>query len=344
MPIPKTTIRDIAHKANVTITTVSLAFQPGSRISDRMRKKIFTIARELNYVPNLAARQLRQGKSRVKNLGMLVNDIRNPFNAMMFHAAQRVAARRGYEIIIADSQWSPEKELAHIKSLTEFRVDGLLVSFCEKALENLDWLNRFSGPFLLLDGFPASYTGPYVANNISQATEISIHHLIDVGCRHLVFASAETDMDGVSAIIAMRQQFKKVLLQENFPFDDRQMIPVGLTIEKGEQAFEAILKNNPKVDGIFCANSLPALGVMSAAKQRGIRVGKDLAVMGIDDLDICRLPFVSLTTIRFSYDEMAQVATNILIDSIEEKKMPDAKIMLKPELVIRESTNRGGFI
>jgi LacI family transcriptional regulator len=340
MPIPKTTIRDIAHKAKVTITTVSLAFQPNSRISDRMRKKIFAIAKELDYVPNLAARQLRQGKSRVKNLGMLVNDIRSPYNALMLHAAQRVAARRGYEIIIADSQWSPEKELAQIKSLIEFRVDGLLVSFCEKDLANLEWLNRFSGPFLLLDAFPASYTGPYVANNMEQAAEISVRHLLEAGCRHLVFASAEKEMDAFSAIVVLKRYFKETLLRDNLPFDGRQIIPAGLTIEKGEQAFETILKNNPKVDGIFCVNSLTALGIMSAAQKRGIRVGKDLAVMGIDDLDIYALPFVSLTTVRFSYDEIAQVATNILIDSIEEKKMPDAKIMLKPELVIRDSTKR----
>lgn len=336
----KPTIKDIAERAGVTRTTVSLAFQPESRISEAMRKKIFSIAKKLNYVPNLAARQLRQGKSRVKILGVMVTDIVNPFNALMIHAAEVAAAERGYGIIIADSQWSAPKERARIQSLIEFRVDGIMACFCEKDLDNLNWLYRFSGPFLLLDTHPAGYTGPYVSSDMEGAADMSIDHLVQAGCRHPVFVSAESEMDRFSAIAALRRQFKKALLRHKLPFDDRQVIPGGLTIEKGRAAFADVMKNNPRADGIFCVNSLAALGIMSAAKEGGIKIGSDLAVIGIDDLDICRLPDISLTTIRFSYDEMARVAANVLIDSIEAQKPPTTRIMIKPELVVRDSTRR----
>ncbi len=109
-----------------------------------------------------------------------------------------------------------------------------------------------------------------------------------------------------------------------------------MTIQAGQRFYDRIVTAMPEVEGVFCVNTLCALGLLDAAH----RAGKKLAIMGVDDLDICSLSLVSLTTIRQPYEQVAQIAADFLINSIEEQKLPAVKMSLKPELIIRDSTRR----
>ncbi len=329
-----TTIKELAKLAGVTETTVSLSFQKNSRISDKTRKRIISLAREMEYMPNQAARQLRNGKSKTKILGMVVPDITNPFFALMIQIAEKAASRRGYEIMISDSHWQPEKEIMKVETLIEHRADGVLACLCEKTPKSLELLNRFSIPYLLIDTYPQGYTGAYVSNDLAEAGKLAGQHLIDIGCRQIAFVTADKSNVDFSSFQIMQRQFEHILRERGIAFSEEHIIYAGLTVEAGKRAFEHITKVLPEVDGVFCVNTTCALGVMDAAH----RVGKKLAIMGVDDLEMCSLEFVSLTTIRQPYEQLAQIATDVLINSIEEKTPPAVKLSLKPELIIREST------
>ena len=115
------------------------------------------------------------------------------------------------------------------------------------------------------------------------------------------------------------------------------MIYAGLTIAAGESAYANMKARNP--DGVFCVNGLCTLGVLDATANDGRTAGRNLAIVGVDDLDVCRLSRISLTTIRQPYEQLATVAADVLINSIEADETPNVRLSLKPELVVRRSTS-----
>ncbi|MCL5096106.1 MAG: LacI family transcriptional regulator [Candidatus Omnitrophica bacterium] len=332
----KTTIKDIARQVGVSQTTVSLAFRENSRISAATRQQVLEVANRLNYTPNLTARHLRCGKTR--SIGMLVNDITNPFYALMVRAAAKTVARHGYELLITDSQWNPDKEIRELKKLIESRVEGILACFCEKTDEGFTLLERYNVPFLALDTYPKGFKGPFVANDLIDTGRLAAEHLAEAGCRHPVFFTAEQEMAHFSSFLIIEREFGRILNERGIEFDAGHVISAGLTIASGLEALMKLWKKDRTVDGIFCANSLCALGVIEAGDRLGIKVGRDLAVMGIDDLDICELSRISLTAIRQLYGQLTEMAATSLIDCLREKRPLTVRLSLKPELIVRESS------
>ena len=332
------TIPEVARLANVGQTTVSLAFREGSRISEATRRRVLDAARRLNYVPNLAARRLRQGQPRL--LGLLINDITNPFYALMARRMELTAGRAGYEVMISESEWDAEREVASMQKMLEARVRGMLVCLCEKSDEGLKLLERFGMPHVLLDTYPVGFRGAYVANDLPCAGRLAAEHLVKAGCRRPVLMMPNHGDGGFSSFVRMRRAFAQVVRQNRISFTGAHVIDAKLTIESGFAAFEQMRSAVPEADGVFCGNDLCALGVMEAGDRAGIRIGRDLAIMGIDDLRISSLARISLTSIRQPYVELTDKATGTLIECIDEGADVAIRKTLKPELVVRDSTRR----
>jgi LacI family transcriptional regulator len=332
------TIRDVAKRAQVTDTTVSLTFQPESRISDATRKRVMRAAQELGYVPNFAARQLRRGATRIRMLGLLVTDIVNPFYPMMAEAAERAAELRGYRVALANSQWSAGRELAAIDGMIQSRLDGVLACFVEGATtaEAIARLDRSAIPALVLDTSPPGYRGAAVLNDLDQAGRIAARHLAEIGCRRPTLLSAEAERAPFSAFRALIAGFRAELHERGVSFDDARVIPAGMSISAGIAAFPRL----GDADGVFCLNASCALGVMEAADRAGVVVGRQLPVVAMDDLEVCGLGRISLTAVRQPYQRMAEVAVEALIDAIEKGATPSSRTMLPAELVVRRSTAR----
>lgn len=334
------TIKELADRAGVSGTTVSLVFQGSTRISEKTRRKVLRIAREINYVPNMAARQLRRGKTRIKTIGLLVNDLRNPFYAMMVHSAEEAAGEQDYQILVADSQWQAEKELAELQNMIQFRVDGVAACLSETSPDAINLANAFPAPLVVMDTVPPTFDGPYVVNDIASAARLAAEHLVEIGCRRIVFFNGDESQQSFSSFQILSKEFKQVLKSNDLQFDQHSVFHAGLTIDAGRTAMTEIQKRVPDIDGLFCANTLCAIGAMETAARLGISVGSDLAVVGIDDLDLCTLDCISLTSIRQPYEKLTQIAIDVLIRGIEEEKPLDVQVSLKPELIARQSTNR----
>lgn len=334
------TIKELADLAGVSWTTVSLVFQGSPRVSEKTRENVLRIAREINYVPNLAARQLRRGKSRIKNIGLLVNDLSNPFYALMVHSAEKAASKRGFEVLVADTQWTADKELAELENMVQFRVDGLAACLSEANPRSIELLERFPAPFIVLDTVPDQYSGPYVANDVAAAARLAAQHLIDIGCKNIAYIGGEARTSEFSNFRKITDVFARRLKDNRLSFGPDHIFSAGLTIDAGRAAMTTILKTMPKVDGLFCANTLCAMGAMDTAARKGIKVGPDIAILGIDDLDICTLDCISLTAIRQPYEQLTELAIDMLIKGIDTGKPVGLKVLLEPELVVRNSTRR----
>ncbi len=334
----RVTIKDIAREAGVSETTVSLAFQPKSRISQKTREKVLAIGDRLHYVPNSNAQALRLGGS--NSIGFLVNDITNPFYSFMVRNAETIAKSRGYQAIFADGHWDPERELHAVESMICSRVRGALVCPCEKSRDSIALLDRYSVPYVIVDTAPDDYRGALVGNNLVTAGELAAKHLLAIHCRKFAMLTADRQMSTFSAFQNLKRGFLGILQKHGVSPDSVPVVNAGLTIDAGKYGFERLYGNMSDVDGIFCANDLSAIGVFEAADAKNIRIGQDLAVIGIDDLDISATPRISLTSIRQPHERIVELAVNALIDSIETLDKTRVRLILDPELILRNSTRR----
>ncbi|PKL14101.1 MAG: hypothetical protein CVV52_03260 [Spirochaetae bacterium HGW-Spirochaetae-8] len=330
------TIRDVALKAGVSETTVSLSFKPLSRVSDETRARILAIANELNYVPNSVAQSLRVG--RTKTLGFIVNDITESFYSVMSRTATDTAYNYGYQLIYAENGWSPTKAIESTKSMLAQRVEGLILCLCEKEVTSIQLIESLRIPHIVVDTSPDFYKGPYVINNEFAIGELAGAHLIEQGCRNIGFFNASKDMASFSSFSQQLAGLKRAVGAAGISMQSKDNIFAGISIEDGAQAFKRLLERDIHYDGILCINDEVAYGVMQEAERRGLKVGRDLAVIGIDNLKTSSLDRVALTSIHMNYELMTTLAVSTLINGIESGHEITSRIVLEPELIIRSSS------
>jgi LacI family transcriptional regulator len=329
------TIKDIAKAAKVSDTAVSLAFQEKSRIGKKTREKVLRIASELGYVPNTAAQKLRTGKTKI--IAFIINDITNPFYSSMAKEAEKIIESQGYEMLTADSNWDPGREEQIIKKMIQMRVEGVIFCLSEKNMNGINLLNNYSIPSISVDSYSEEYHGSYVANDFEACGKIVSQHLIDIGCRNPGIFGADESMSEFSAFKRIFKSFERNLELNGIKIKAHNRIHAGLKIENGKDAFEEALSRGFDADGVICVNDLCAIGLMEAAEKKGIQVGKDLAVVGIDDLEVSRFSKISLTSVKQPYEIIAQKAAKALF-GLMEKQNSKIQLELSPELVIRNST------
>lgn len=332
----KVTIKDVARLAGLSDTAVSLAFKEKSRLSDKTREIVLRVARELNYTPNLAAQNLRSGKS--NTIGFIVNDITNPFYASMLKDAENSLEKSGYEMFAASSGWDAEKELKLIEKMLQMRVEGIIICFCEKGKQSYTMLNTYNLPHIAVDSYPDYYKGSYIANDFESCGRIMAEHFIEIGSKRPGILNADASMENFSAFRKIFDSFKDTLVKGGLKVLKKNIISAGLNVEAGRKAFELSTKNDFNADALFCANDLCALGFMEAAENAGIIIGKDIAVAGIDDIDISSFSKISLTSIRQPHSLIVKEAVSNLLNNLSpsEKRV---KKELKPELIVRNSTS-----
>lgn len=329
----KTTIRDIARLAGVSETTVSLSFQQNSRISEQTRAKVLQIARQINYVPNAAARDLRAGRTRT--IGFLINDITNPFYGSMIRTSEQVASERGYEVIFAESQWSPQRAVTVLGKMIQSRIEGVILCFSEKSEDAYQMVRQSNLPHVAVDTVPSFYTDSYILNDGQNTGYLAASHLVDCTCRSPVIVNARRDLGSFSSITQMEAGFEQFMSAQDIGY---RSIDAGLSIESGIRAFRDLSDSNTAFDGVFCMNDLCAMGFMHASREQGLYAGRDYAIMGVDNNDVSSLGMIGLTSVYIDYDDIAKEAADFVIDSIEGRSSALLQRIVRPKLVARESS------
>ena len=336
----KVTIKDVAREAGVSHATVSMVFTGERRISDKTREKVLDIARKMKYVPNLGASNLRSGKTKL--IGFIVNDLSNPVYGKMAQTAEAIAVERGYQLIISDHQWNPEAEAAAIEKMISFHARGILLCCTERSKISIELLNQTGSPAVVaMDSCPVDYTGAYIGFDVEASGRMAAQHLLEAGCRNPVLFTAERSLRNLSSFVTLQQGFLDQLEASGIPKGKHRVVYSGLTVEEGRKAFHRMRALSADVDGIFCINDLCAYGVIAAADEVGIEIGKDLALMGIGDHSLSRIPRISLTTISHPPEEVVRMAIEELIESFEQERLPSIRCILPPELIIRKSSRLG---
>jgi LacI family transcriptional regulator len=331
------TIYDIAKKLAISSTTVSRGLQDNPTINKNTRKKIQDTARELGYRHNNFASNLR--KQKTNTIGLLVHEVNSNFITSVLAGIEKVTAETGYDIIIAHSSESFEKEVSNANNLFHKRVDGVIASLAF-GTKNLDHFKQFEEkgiPVIFFDRVEENETNTNVIINNYKNGYDATKHLIEQGCKKIVLVTATFTRN----VYAQRHKgYADALHDHHIPYNKNLVLIKDLSEQCGVEAAEEIMKMKPMPDGAFITNDFTAAVCMQTLKTNGIRIPEDIAIVGFNNDAISKIVEPQLSTIDYPGEDMGEIAARNLINHL--KGLSNLKktntIVVHSELIIRKSS------
>lgn len=322
------TIRTIAERAGVHPSTVSRALRR-SPDDDDASARIWSIARELGYQPDVAAASLRTGSSRA--IGVLVHNLTDVVQAMIFEAIERTALEFGFQAVVANTYDELSEQKRRVELMLSRRIDGLILADAHLDCAYVDWVERQGVPFVLASRRCGDR--PAVTLDEHLGGSLAGMHIADLGHRQVGVLSG---MDFSSATSGRTAGCIDALRERRVDVPPENIEPCLLDAGSGREAMLNLLDRVPDVTAVFAINDVTALGAASALLTRGLRPGEDVALVGYNDISIAA--GTQLTTIRSPHGSMGSLATHQLMDALAGRSVQD--VQLAPALVTRESTMR----
>ena len=331
------TIHDIARELNTTASTVSRALQDHPRISKNMKEAVWELSQKLNYQPNSIASSLRRGRG--STIGVIVPRIDRHFFSSVIRGIEDVAYEANYNVLICQSYDSYEREKAIVDTLTNGKVDGLLVSLAFDSSDYTHFLNVQSKniPLIFFDRVPDLPKFSQIESNDFKGALMAVEHLISVGCKRITYFSGPLH---VSIYRKRFEGYKAALEKHNIAFDENLVFDRVITRESGERAALEMSKFKNLPDGLFSAGDFSAYGAIMTFKKLGIRIPQDIAVVGFANEPFDEMLDPPLSSVEQHSLEMGQRAARLIFEKISDplvSSMPNS-IILDAELLIRCSS------
>jgi LacI family transcriptional regulator len=333
----RVTIKDVAQKAEVSITTVSRVLN--DKVDEYMRKetkdRILQAIKDLNFKPDKRAQSLRG--LRTKIIGLVIPNRLNPYFEQLAAAVEQVCYKEGYGVLLCSSQNSIERESVYLDLLERQKVDAIILSTVGLKKGELNDLIERGTPIVLVDeNVPGVNTPAIFANNYMggcQATQ----YLIDLGHRRIAFIT------GSMNLLSSKDRLRGFCetLKKNDLEPDRKLIKEGdYTYESGYEAGKQLLrKSRDDFTAIFCSDDLMAFGVIQAIRKKGMKVPDDYSIVGFDDMYFSSISSPQLTTVAQPVKEMAFRAFVAVKEQISEGLFQEKKHQfLDTQLIVRESS------
>lgn len=324
-------VREVAKRAAVSPSTVSRALNAPELLSEKTRKRVLGVIAKTGYYPNANARSLFAATNRT--LGVIVSNIANPYFLDIFRGIESRAHERGCELLLANTDYRPDRLAASVRMMLERRVAGLAVVVSEIDEALIAELARsevriaFSG----VDTPGTQFTNVRV--NCRQGMNKVLAYLASLGHRRIVFVAHHASLESITErstafLEGMRQIESRV---ESLTFADSD------SIAGGRQAARDILASDFRPTAILCVNDVIALGVLKELHERGIQVPHEMSVTGFDDIDFAEAFSPALTTVNISRECIAENLFQSLCGS-GSTASSRREIVIDPQLVLREST------
>ena len=330
------TIRDVAREAQLSVASVSRALNGHKSVRPETRARIVAVADRLGYVPHAGARSLSMARSNA--IGVVLPDLHGEFFSEIVRGMDREATRLGLQLLLSNMHADPV-QAGHALRAMHGRVDGLLIMCPQMRTEG--WVGSMPRglPAVLLNTPESMMDHPSMAiDNRAGAADIA-RHLIGLGRRRLVhIAGPDHNFDARER----REGFEE-MVHALAPDATVIVLPGDFNEESGEAAVAQILAEGLKIDGIFAANDMMAVGCLQALRAAGIRVPQDIAVAGFDDVPIAR--YLELTTARVNIADIGARAVIRLTEIMNGQAHDQHSVELhRPELVVRGTTQVGAGV
>lgn len=326
------TLSDVAAHAGVSRSTVSLVLRGSTLIAPATRDKVLGSIKDLHYVYNRGAALLRSGRSHT--VGLLVCQITEPFYAELTDGVDAALDRAGWIAFLGNSAESPARQDRFVERLREHNVDGIIlcpVAGTSPAL--IERLRRWRLPCVQTLR-SVGRDDDFVAADNRRGVALATEHLIRLGHRRIVF------IGGANRTTVARDRiggYRAAMRRHGLAVGERDIVRCASTRQAGAAAIAALLAERPAPTAAVCYNDVIALGVMIGLHDRGLRAGKDFAVVGFDDIGEAAMWRPALTTVAVEARQIGQAAAELLLRRIAAPDGKRERIILPSRLVVRES-------
>ncbi|MCY1634352.1 LacI family DNA-binding transcriptional regulator [Marinifilum sp. D737] len=333
------TIKDIAEKLNISVSTVSRALKNNPEISLQTREAVQKLAKELKYQPNPLAVALKTQKS--NTIGVVVPQIVSSFYASVVKGIEQVADEFGYQVFVSSSNEKMEKEEKNVNGFLNMRMDGIILSL-SRATNTYDHIHKIQDmgvPMVLFDRTSKELEVSKVVADDAAAAHAAVTHLIEGGAKRIAF------LTGPEYMLFGRNRmrgYKKALKEKGMEIDETLISRCDFTVEDAKNASLELLKRSNRPDAFFAINDELAIGAMTAAKELGLKIPEEVAVVGFSNSRRSRYMEPSMSTMDQNPKQVGREAAKLLFDQMEDK--PGAKdvkeVVVHADLLVRTSSER----
>ena len=331
------TIKDVARKAGVSVSTVSLVINNKPGVTDATRQKILKTIDELNYHPHHFARGL--ASKRKGNIGFILTTYHfsraEPFYTRIFLGSELEARNHNYYILLTtvESKFS-RKDIPRF--LLEKNIDGVILAGKIPA-GLIGYLNRFDLPVIYIDYVPPKGKSlAILMDNVDGAIQ-AVTHLNEKGHKKIAFIGGDISHPSIGARL---EGYKSALKKNRIPVSENLIFTSAsdTTTQSGYEMTCHLLEQKTPFTAIFAANDAMAFGCMKCLREKHIRIPDQVALVGFDDVEIASQMEPKLTTVRVNKEDMGALAVKTMVDIIHSERMLQGKFLVPVELVVREST------
>jgi len=335
----KTTIHDIAEKLNITASTVSRALKDHPRISSETKKAVLRVAQKLNYQPNHIAAALRNGKSNI--IGIIVPTVDRSFFSSVIRGIEEIANTSHYNVMICQSYDIYKKEVATVEALLNARVDGIIASHGKETKDFSHFLKAKERgvPVILFDRYNNDLEVSQVVIDDYLGAYKATEHLIQQDCKRIAHFTSTLN---ISIFTERLRGYREALVNNGLKYDESMVISSNLQAEDGRNSMLQLLKLAEIPDGIFSASALSIAGAMQVLKEKNIKVPEEVALIGFSNESFMLFTEPPITAVDQHSMRMGNAAAEIFLEEVSSDRLKfiPQKIVLKPELIVRQSSLR----
>jgi DNA-binding LacI/PurR family transcriptional regulator len=326
------TMEDVARVAGVSRALVSLVMREAPNVSDQRRQAVLEAARELGYRPNILARNL--ASRRTMTLGVMINDLHNPFFAEAVDGIQARSEQAGYQLLLATERTGKSGRTDAIETFLRFRVDGLILTGPRLPTAEIRAAAR-SCPTVLLGRTLRSPEVDTVNSDERIGARLAVQHLADLGHRQIAHIDGGRGAGGPPRRAGYERAMRELGLEQSI-----RIVAGNFTEESGVEGAQELLTSGDAPTAIFAANDLTAVGALDRAEDLGFDVADDLSIIGYDNTAIAATHHMSLTTIDQPREAMGRIAVDLLLERLDKPRSAAVRHVVTPALVTRSSTGR----
>jgi len=339
-----TTIKDIAQLLHLSVSTVSKALNDYPDVAPETKQRVQEAARSLGYRPNVIAQRLQS--RRTGTLGFVLwygeDSISDPWLNEFLISMLEAAARHQYDLLVSACPLGTSRPEVYEQVIRTGRVDGLILDSTDRHDDRITYLCQEGFPFVVFGRTEQDIDFPYVDVDGRAGVRQAVQHLIDLGHRRIAFIG----LPSFSFCAYDRRLGYEAALEANgLPLETDLIVEVEAgSEENGYSAMIQLLELSHPPTAVMVSSDLMAIGALRAAQERGVTVGRDLALIGFDDISLAAYTHPPLTTLRQPMQEIGQRLVDMLVCLLEDRPLPERHVILPPPLVIRQSSGetRGG--
>jgi len=330
----RTTLKNLAARAGVHPSTISRVVNndPLLRVSAETRARIEALLQETGYRPDVVARSLKLRQTFV--LAMVIPDITNPLFANIFLGIEDTASERGYSVLLANTGGTPDRELAHLRTVQARRVDGVILASAVLHDPSVGWLREQNIPHVLVNRY-SDDRDLFVGADDFGGARTATAHLISLGHRRIAHLAGGP---GISTAVERLRGYLTAMRRAGIEPDEELIVEGGYLEETGRAAMERLLALPRPPTAVFAVNDMAAIGAHGALLERGLRIPRDVALVGYNDVPLASRLVPALTTLRVPIKDFGRISAGMLIERIQTGRTSRQRVILQPELIVRDST------